>query len=221
MHHPGPQTGQLEHLVVADPVDLAGLGHDPRVGRVDAIDVGIDLAAVGPQHGGECHRRRVGAAPAQRRDVVVLVDTLKAGHDHDLALAQRLGHPLGRDVPDPGLGVKAVGHQSDLGAREADRRHAQALDGHRHQGDADLLAGREQHVHLAGGRVFGDLLGQRDQFVGRVPAGRDDDQNLIAALMGLDRPPRRRQDLVGIRDAGPTKFLNEQRHVDRSRECER
>ena len=59
--------------------------------------------------------------------------------------------------------------QADLGPGEADRRHAQALDGHRHERDADLLAGREEHVHLAGRRAVGDLLGQRDQFVGRVP----------------------------------------------------
>ena len=117
VHHPRPEAGQLEHLVVADPVDLAGLGDDAGVGRVDAVHVGVDLAGVGPEHRGQGHRRRVGAAPAERRDVVVLVDTLEPGDDHDLALAQSLGDPLGRDVPDPGLGVEAVGDDADLGTR--------------------------------------------------------------------------------------------------------
>ena len=117
VHHPRAQAGQLEHLVVADAVDLAGLGDDPRVGGVDAVDVGVDLAGVGAQHGGQGHGRRVGAAAAQRRDVVVLVDALEAGDDHDLALAQRLGHPLGRDVPDAGLGVEAVGRPGRSGPR--------------------------------------------------------------------------------------------------------
>ena len=114
---PGAEAGQLEHLVVADPVDLARLGDDPRVGRVDAVDVGVDLAGVGPEHGGQGHGGRVGAAAAQRRDVVVLVDPLEAGDDDDLALVERLDHPLGRDVADARLGVEAVGDDADLGAR--------------------------------------------------------------------------------------------------------
>ena len=76
--------------------------------------------------------------------------------------------------------------------------------------DADLLAGGQQHVHLAGRRPVGDLLGQRDQLVGRVPPRRDDHQHLLAPLVGLDRPPRRGQDLVRIGDARPAEFLHEQ-----------
>ena len=70
VHHARAEAGQFEHLVVADPVDLAGLGHDPGVGRVDAVDVGVDLAGVGSEHGGQGHGGRVRAAAAQRRDVV-------------------------------------------------------------------------------------------------------------------------------------------------------
>ena len=48
-------------------------------------------------------------------------------------------------------------------------------------------AGGEQHIHFAGGRVLGDLLGERNQLVGGVPAGRNNDQDLVAARVGLDR----------------------------------
>ena len=44
VHDARAHAGQLEHLVVADGVHLAGLGHDPRVGGVDAVHVGVDLA---------------------------------------------------------------------------------------------------------------------------------------------------------------------------------
>ena len=44
VHDAGADAGQLQHLVVADGVDLAGLGHDARVGGVDAVDVGVDFA---------------------------------------------------------------------------------------------------------------------------------------------------------------------------------
>ena len=42
--HAGADAGQLQHLVVADDVHLARLGHDARVGGVDAVHVGVDLA---------------------------------------------------------------------------------------------------------------------------------------------------------------------------------
>ena len=48
VHHAGAQAGQLEHLVVGDPVDLAGLRDEPRIGGEDTFDVGVDLALVGP-----------------------------------------------------------------------------------------------------------------------------------------------------------------------------
>ena len=209
VHDAGAQAGELEHLVVADPVDLPCFRHDPRIGGVDAVDVGVDLAAGGPEHGRQRHGRRIRAAAAQSRDVVVFVDALKSGDDHDLAVAERLDHALGGDVSDACLGVKAVGDEPDLGAGETDRRDAQAADGHGHQGDADLLAGRQQHVHLAGGRILGDLLGQLDQLVGGMPAGRDDDQHLVAAVVSLDRAASRRQDLARIGQARPAEFLNQ------------
>ena len=44
--------------------------------------------------GGQGDGRGVGAAAAERRDVVVLVDALEAGDDDDLALVERLPHAL-------------------------------------------------------------------------------------------------------------------------------
>ena len=58
---------------------------------------------------------------------------------------------------------------ADLRAGEADRLAPQRFDGHGHQRHAHLLAGREQHVHLAGRRMIGDLVRQIDEHVGIVP----------------------------------------------------
>ena len=40
LEDPRARGGELEHLLVGDPVDLAGLGVGPRVGREHAVDVG-------------------------------------------------------------------------------------------------------------------------------------------------------------------------------------
>ena len=88
MHHPGAQAGEFQHLVVADPLDLAGLGDEPRVGREDAFDVGVDLADVGAEDGGERGGGAVAAPAAERRDVRLRIDPLEAGDDDDAALVE-------------------------------------------------------------------------------------------------------------------------------------
>ena len=69
---------------------LRALGHDPRVGAEDAGDVGVDLADLGAERGGERDGGGVRAAAAERGHVErVLGDALEAGHEHDLAVVER------------------------------------------------------------------------------------------------------------------------------------
>jgi hypothetical protein len=93
-------------------------GHDPRVGGEDAVDVGVDLADVGLQRGGERHGGRVGTAAAERGDVLRrLRDALEAGDDGDVPVGQRSVDPAGRDVDDPGGAVLGVGDDAGLRCR--------------------------------------------------------------------------------------------------------
>ena len=64
----GALRGHLEHLFVGHAVDLLRLLDDARIGRVDAVDVRIDVATIGLERRRQRHRRGVGAAAAQRRD---------------------------------------------------------------------------------------------------------------------------------------------------------
>ncbi len=67
--HAAARRRHLEHLVEGDVRKLPGGGDDARVGAVDTLDVGVDLAGIRRQRRGQRDRRRVGAAPAQRGDV--------------------------------------------------------------------------------------------------------------------------------------------------------
>ena len=212
MHHTGAEARQLEHLVVADRREAPGGGKDPRIGCVDAVDVGVDLADVGAQHGGKRHGGGVGAAAAERRDVAMLVDPLEAGGDHDPAVVEELHDVVGGDRLDPGLRVGAVGADADLSAGQAHRLLAERLDRHREQGHAHLLAGGEKHVHLAGAGALGDLLGEIDKDVGLVPHGTDHDDDLVAALVPGHRFARCRHDLLRVGDARSAELLDHQGH---------
>ena len=109
----------LQHLLGGDVVELAGGRHEPRVGGEDAVDVGVDLADLGAERGGERHRGGVGAAAAERGDLLgVLADALEAGHDRDRAVVDRLGSIRpGRDVDDLGPAVRRVGDHARPASR--------------------------------------------------------------------------------------------------------
>ena len=109
-------VGELEHLFVADRGEFARTGDHPGIGGEDPGHVGEDVAVARAQRGGEGDRGGVGAAPAQRGEVTVAGYALKAGDQHDRALVQGLGDPVGGDVPQPRVAVGVVGDDAGLGA---------------------------------------------------------------------------------------------------------
>ena len=68
--------GKLHHFVIADAVDLAGVGDDAGVGGVDAVDVGVVFADFGVKGGAEGDEGGVGPAAAEGGDVAVFGDAL-------------------------------------------------------------------------------------------------------------------------------------------------
>ena len=52
MHDAGSGAGHFEHLVIADLIHLGGSFENPRISRVDPIDVGIDFTFFGSQGSG-------------------------------------------------------------------------------------------------------------------------------------------------------------------------
>jgi hypothetical protein len=76
---------KLEHLLVGDLVEPLRPRHDAGVGGVDAVDVGIDVAAVGADRGGNRNGRSIRSAAAERSDAAGLfVHSLEAGDDRHL-----------------------------------------------------------------------------------------------------------------------------------------
>ncbi len=188
-HHDfGAAGGEFQHLVVGYEVELAGFGDDTRVGGVDPVHVREDLAGLGSEGRGQRDGGGVGAAAAEGGDVVLGGDSLEAGHQDDLVVREGLDDALGLDVEDLGLGMRGVGEDAGLRAGERDGVVAQLVDGHDHQSRGDALAGGEEHVHLAGGRVGRDLLGHFDEIVGRVAARGDHGHDRVPLFSSVDDP---------------------------------
>ena len=166
-----------------------GVGDDARIGGEDAVDVGVDLADVGLQRGGQRDGGGVRAAAAERGDVLgVLADPLEAGDQHDRALGQRLAQPVRVDLHDPRVAVLGRGDHAGLRAGERAGLRAERVDGHRDQRVGDPLTRGEQHVHLARRRRRGHLLGEVEQLVGGVAHGRHDHDDVVALLVRADDP---------------------------------
>ena len=79
-----------------------------------------------------------------------------------------------------------------LRAGERDRLVAEIDDRHRRERARDPLADRDEHVELARVGRGRDLVGEREQVVGRLAHRREDGDDAIAGLARGDEPARRR-----------------------------
>ena len=189
MQHGGPQAGQLQHFVAAHRFHQLGVGHLAGIGGEHAGHIGVDLAGVGAEGGGQGHRRGVGATAAQGGDLRGAGDAaagaLEASYHHHLAVIEQAPQPVGANFEDAGPPEGGFGDDAGLGAGHGDGGHPQGLQGHRQQGDRHLLAGGQQHVHLPLGRLGADGPGQGREFVGGVAHGGHHDHQIMAVLAAL------------------------------------
>jgi hypothetical protein len=181
-----------------DDAELARARHDPGIGRVDAVDVGIDVAAVRLHRRRERNRRGVGAAAAERCDAAVGGDALEARDNGDALLVE---HPLEHvdvDALDQ-AGRVARGADRQLPAHIGTRVQPHALQGDGEQAARHLLARGDDDVIFARIVKGGGFLAELDQPIGFPGHRRDDDRDLIAALRLAPDEPRDMADALASR----------------------
>ena len=191
-----------------------GRRHDPRIGGVHAVHVRADLAVLRIERRGHRHRRRVAAAASQRRDLALVRHALIAGDDDDPAARELVLHAERPHLDDARIDVAIVGDDAGLAAGEADGIAAELADRHRQQRHRDPLARREQHVELATLRVRRELLGHRQQLVGRIAHRGDDDHDLMSAARGLHHALGDVSELLDVGDAAAAVLLHDDRHAE-------
>ena len=157
-------------------------------------------------------RAGIGAAAAQRGDVVQLVQALEARHDHHAVALQLRGDALRLQPGDAGLGVGTVGAEARLPAGQADGMAADLVQGHGQQRDADLLAGGQQHIHLTGRRVMADLRRLCDQVVGGIALCGHHHHHVIACVVGIGHDAGHVENTVTVLHGRTAELLYDQRH---------
>ena len=202
-------TGEFQHLLATDLRQFAGVGNDARVRRVDAVDVGVDLAALRLEGGGERDGGRVRAAAPKRRDVAVLRDALKARDDDDAPRVEHAADGGGVERDDGRAPVRRVGANARLRAAHADRLLAEVAERHRHQRARDDLAGGEQHIQFARIGRAGDRFREFDEAVGRVAHRGDDDHDVGARAAGRGHALGGAADLFRVAKRRASVLLND------------
>ena len=83
------------------------------IGRVDPVDIAVDLA-IGVEGGREGHRRRVGATAAEGGHFALVRDPLETTDDHHVAGRELVEDPKRTHLHDAGTSVLMVGDDPTL-----------------------------------------------------------------------------------------------------------
>src|SRR5690606_37166238 len=220
LQHLGAQAGHLEHFLEGDLFQAAGAVHYPRVGGVDTVHIGVDLAFVRLQRRRQGHASGIGAATTEGGDIAVGIHTLEASNNHHLARVQLAPQPGFIYMLDACLAEGAVGLDAHLGAGIGDGWDTNGLELHGQQANGDLFAGGKDHVQLPRVGLGAHILGQADQAVG-LPAhgGYHDHQIMALGLESLDFLGHL-GNALHTADRGTPKLLDNKCHLLHQLPCE-
>jgi hypothetical protein len=219
---PSSTERQFQHVLEGDLVEPPRLGNHARVGRIDAIDIGVDIAAVGMDGGGNCHGRSVGTATPQRGDSIGLrIDALEAGDDRDLFAVPESVDDLGAvDLENSRRSVGVGGPDRDLPALPGTGLYTDRLQGDGQQSGGDLFARSHYGVVFAGVMHRRRIAAPFHQFVGLAGHRRHHHRDVMAGVYFAFHMTRDVADPVDIGDGRAAEFHHEAAHDDACIPCE-
>ena len=212
LHHLRPLVGELQHLLIADHLQLAGIRNHAGIRRVNARHVREDLAALRPEGCRQGHGRGVRTAATERGGLRA-ADPLEAGHDHHPPRTDLFAHPLRFNGGDAPLAEGAIGADPRLRAAEAHRLHAAGAERHREQRRRLDLASGQECVLFAriGERAPRHLRGECEQIIGGVAHGGNHGDDAVPCGAVGRNACCNGADARDIRNGAAAVLLNEER----------
>ena len=122
---------KLEHIIVGNHVELARMRGNARVGRIDAVDIRIDLAHIRVETRCQSDRRRIRTTTTERSDVAIVRETLEACDHHDRTAFELFANAIGLNDLNLRAGEFIIGNDAGLPTGEAHSFMAERLDSHR------------------------------------------------------------------------------------------
>lgn len=158
LHDTGAEFRHFQHFAVRNLVDFLRIGNDTRIGRVHAVNVGIDFTNISMDGTGNGNGCRIGTTAAERRNITMPRNPLETGNDDDIALIQCF-HDAARFQCQDAAFIKSIaGLDAGLSTGKGNSLLAGFLESHSHEGDRDLFARRQEHVHFTAISLRGNLL---------------------------------------------------------------
>ena len=213
LQHLGAQRRHFQHFFERHFGEPARLRHDPRIGRINAVDIGIDIAPVGRDRRSERNGGRVRAAPPERRHPIGgLMHALKPGDDGDLTRRKAIAKPRSVDAGNAGRAMRVVGDERDLPARPRARLEPHVLEHQRQQSGRHEFAGGDDGIVFRVVGMGACLPAPRDQLVGLARHRGDDNRDFEARV---DLPFHMRGDVADawkVGDRRAAEFHHQTRH---------
>ena len=213
LQHLGADAREFEHFLIGHIIELARARDDARVGGIDAVDVGVDVAAIGLQRRCNRHGTRVRSAATECRDAAIVHQPLKARDHRDLTARHRGAERAGVDVGDARARVRFFGADRELPAEPAARGGSHRLQGQREQARGDLLACGDDNVIFGGVVARIGLAAEVDEPVGFACHGRDDDRDLVTVRDFARDEFRHGANPLGARHRRAPEFHHDPRHL--------
>ena len=158
LHDTGAEFRHFQHFAVCNLFDFPCIGNDTGIGRVYAVNVGIDFTNISMDGTGNGNGCRIGTAATQRRDIAMARNALEASDDDDIALIQRFHDAARFQCQDTAFVKGIAGLDAGLSTGKGNSLLAGFLESHSHEGDGDLFARRQEHIHFTAVSLRGNLL---------------------------------------------------------------
>jgi hypothetical protein len=139
---------------------------------------------------------------------------LEARNHNNIFAPNLCAKAIGFDGFNAGVAIGRARLETCLPAQQRNDREPKLFNRHRQQGGGHLLAGSEEHIHLALGALRINFSRLFDQVVCCIALCGYNDHYIVSLAVGLRDDLRNVANLIGIRNRAAAKFLYNECHCN-------